>query len=97
MDSCDQKQSFSEKTSEIEDLSRERSATMPLSTKETVSVVKRRTIFDPIYPNDVISPEENTNDYLELNIISEYFPLCDFVLFISKFAKQLTLTFKNDL
>ena len=62
---CDQKYLLKQNHIDIDDqLVRDRSSTMPSSsTKENVAMVKRRTIFDPIY--DVFSPEENTSDYLE--------------------------------
>ena len=62
---CDQKYLLKQNHIDLDDqLVRDRSSTMPSSsTKENIPVVKRRTIFDPIY--DVFSPEENTSDYLE--------------------------------
>jgi hypothetical protein len=75
MASYDQKEYFIPKNAESDDLSRERSSTMPSSTRENdITVPKRRTIFDPIYTNDIFSPEENEKDYLEdyLENLGEY-------------------------
>jgi len=75
MASFDQKETFNQNYAELADISRERSSTMPSSTKESnATVPKKRTIFDPIYTNDIFSPEENSNDYLEdyLENLGEY-------------------------
>ena len=55
---CDQKYLLKQNHIDLDDqLVRDRSSTMPSSsTKENIPVVKRRTIFDPIY--DVFSIRE---------------------------------------
>ena len=72
MTSYNQEHFSNQENVECEDLGRHRSSTMPLSIKEDSPVVKRRTIFDPMYR--IFSPEENTNDYLEdyLENLGEY-------------------------
>ena len=71
MASCDQEQSLHHDGKGYEDAN---GNTRSSASTSNNPVVKRRTIFDALYTNDILSPEEDTNDYLEdyLEKLGEY-------------------------